>query len=569
MSEEEEPEPTERPNKGVKPLPRLWKAEPEEDEDASDTSSGPSKKRRKTDEASPSKSAASAKGTPAKSKKSKAKSAPDPGEQAEKRVLKEETPALDTYESRRRVRFAVGGLSGLCALMVVWIIYRAFLYDPGPGIVSADDPTVAGSPDVRPPVDQEARFMFKRAEDDFKHGRTDQSIAMLKRIVKTYKGTTTAGDATVALERKDKGLPLFPDGAVVVAEVPAAPKVEPAPRPAVVAENPVASQPKAGNAALVLPANPAEPLIVPPNAPALDRTKKPAVAARAVPAGFQADPNAGLDDSGWPRVIRSDRDGANMVYIAGGTFMMGANDGQAAEAPAHSVRLSAYYIDQHEVTNGQFRTFLREARYRGEPPGKWTTDEKAKTEAENLPISHVSAADAKAYADWAGKHLPTEAQWEFAARSGDGRRYPWGDEQPHWSRPRVFHQIDPVLSFSEDVSPFGVYDMAGNVLEWTKDWYDSKYYRQLAKGTTDNPTGASKRQGFDQPLVVKGGSKTWSVTYREGIPHTKRLAYLGFRCVLPVEGGAPSPGAAVSPGTAPTAPTAPAGNPKNQPPVPF
>ncbi len=286
----------------------------------------------------------------------------------------------------------------------------------------------------------------------------------------------------------------------------------------------------------------------------------------ALPAGFQANADAGVDDSGWPRVITSDRDGANMFFIPGGTFTMGSNDGQPIEAPAHSVRLSPYYIDQHEVTNRQFRTFLRESHYHGEPAGKWLTDEKARAESENIPVTHVSAVDAKAYADWAGKHLPTEAQWELAARSTDGRRYPWGDDAPRWSKPRAFHQIDPVMSFSEDASPYGVFDMAGNVLEWTKDWFDSKYYRQLAKGTNDNPTGAAKRQGLEHPLVVKGGSKSWTVTYREGIPHTKRLNFLGFRCVLPVEGGTLAPAGA---GASPAAPSGPAGKPANPPPLPF
>ena len=128
MSEEEEPDPTQRPHKGVKPLPRLWKTEPEEDEERARRHEQPREKAaHKTDEASPSKiaskSAGSVKGAPGKSKKAKAKGDPDPDDKAEKRVLKEETPTLDTYESRRRVPL-VGGLSGLCVLMVVWIIYR-------------------------------------------------------------------------------------------------------------------------------------------------------------------------------------------------------------------------------------------------------------------------------------------------------------------------------------------------------------------------------------------------------------------------------------------------------------
>ncbi len=90
------------------------------------------------------------------------------------------------------------------------------------------------------------------------------------------------------------------------------------------------------------------------------------------------------------------------------------------------------------------------------------------------------------------------------------------------------------MSFPEDVSPYGVYDMVGNVQEWTKDWYDSKYYRQFATQAADNPTGPTARPHSGQ-VVVKGGSKNWTLYYREGVPLDKRLSFIGFRCVLVVE----------------------------------
>ncbi len=104
-------------------------------------------------------------------------------------------------------------------------------------------------------------------------------------------------------------------------------------------------------------------------------------------------------------------------------------------------------------------------------------------------MAHVNFHDANAYAGWAGKQLPTEAQWEMAARSTESRRFPWGNEPARWSRPRTSRQIDNVMSFPEDVSVYGVFDMAGNVQEWTKDWYDSKYFQQIAKATVENPIG--------------------------------------------------------------------------------
>jgi formylglycine-generating enzyme required for sulfatase activity len=317
----------------------------------------------------------------------------------------------------------------------------------------------------------------------------------------------------------------------------------------VVEATPNEGQTTKGQAALVLPANAPEMVVVPPSARDTAVPTRNANAARPVPPGFQANLQAGVHESGWPLVINCDRDGAPMVLVPGGTFTMGNDDGQASEKPAHQVRLSTYYIDQHEVTNRQFRIFLREARYHGQPAGKWLTDEKARAEPETLPVVHVSFNDANAYATWAAKQLPTEAQWEMAARSTESRRFPWGDEPARWSRPRTVRQIDDVMSFPEDVSVYGVFDMAGNAQEWTRDWFDSKYFQQVAKSTVDNPTGPSTRpRSKELPVVVKGGSKTWTLSYREGVPYDKRLAHVGFRCVLSVEGSAAPPAGASAAG---------------------
>jgi len=232
---------------------------------------------------------------------------------------------------------------------------------------------------------------------------------------------------------------------------------------------------------------------------------------------------------------------------------MGSNEGLPTESPAHQVKLSTYYIDQHEVTNRQFRIFLGESHYRGTPAGKWLTDEKARAESESSPVVHVNFQDAESFAIWAGKEIPTEAQWEMAARSTDGRRYPWGDEPVKWSKARAYHQIDAVMSFPEDRSPYGVFDMAGNAQEWTRDWYDPKYYHLFTKAAVENPAGPSPSSRSRSPQhVVRGAAKNWSVTYREGVPFDRRLVYLGFRCVLAVE--APAPAAVPVLGNPATAP---------------
>jgi formylglycine-generating enzyme required for sulfatase activity len=403
--------------------------------------------------------------------------------------------------------------------------------------------------------------MFNRAREDAKNGRNDRAIEMLKRVIKVYKGTPTAADAQVALDRPKQNLPLFSDRPTVLAEPE---KAEPAPSPPPAVVNAVPEQPRAaqGEAALVLPSNPSEAIVAPPAARSRFAMAKTGVTPRSLPSGFQPVIEAGVHESGWPLVIVGSRDGAPLVLIPGGTFTMGNNDSQG-EAPAHQVRLSAYYIDQHEVTNGQFRTFLAESHYHGKPPGKSFTDDKARGEDPKLPVIMVSAYDAKAFAEWAGKQLPTEAQWEMAARTTESRRYPWGDEPAQWSRPRIYGQIDPVMTFPEDASPYGVYDMAGNVEEWTKDWFDTKYYRNLADRTTDNPTGPSTPSRSPQ-LVVKGGSKNFSVSNRRGVPPEKRLAHLGFRCVLAVVARTAPPAGSPS-----AAPTVPQGNKPGNSDVPF
>ncbi len=544
MPREEKPA---APSKAVVPLPRMWKTEPEDDGEDPET---PAK-------AKPVEPPSRPKPKSTKSRNEK----PAGGGKDGKRVLVEETPAFDTIESRRRARLMVGGSIVVVIVMMVWITYRVFLYDPGPIVVQDDPGATQGSPEIPPSLDQEARFMYNRAHELAKKDQTAQAVEMLTRIVKAYKGTPTAADAATALARPKSNLPLFLEGPSVVASPGAIEpsKAETAPPPAIVSVTPEQAAAKQGSAALVLPANPSEKVMTSSANPAL----APVVAARPLPAGFKADLNQGVDESGWPKLIIGDRDGAPMVLVPGGTVPMGGDD-SPAETPVVSARVSTFYVDQHEVSNRQFRAFLIEARYKGNPPGKWLTDE-SRDDHENLPVVRVNANDAKSFADWAGKQLPTEAQWELAARSFDGRPHPWGNDPAKWSRPRAFRQIDPVMTFTQDLSPYGAYDMAGNALEWTKDWYDPKYYRVMANRTLDNPTGPSTRPRSGQ-LVVKGCSKTFHLGARDGVAYDKRLPYLGFRCVLAVES---SP--LLAPGAPPGQPGTPAALPGKAapPPVPF
>ena len=285
-----------------------------------------------------------------------------------------------------------------------------------------------------------------------------------------------------------------------------------------------------------------------------------------VPDGFTASHEAGIHSSGWPLVILSKRDGAPMVLVPAGTFLMGNDDGPPAEDPAHKVRLSTYYIDQHEVTVRQFQLFLPETHYRGHPDhvANWSEDFR-KSPSDTLPMVMVNARDAQAYADWALKKLPTEAQWEMAARSTDGRLYPWGSDPKAGGRKAGDWKLQPINASAADVSPFGVHDMGGNVLEWTKDWFDSKFYRQLPLGDVDNPTGPATRPRSLE-LVVKGDRKSGSAASRQGMMLEKRLNYVGFRCVLPVVDQPVVTSGPVAPGSVP--PAAPPGQPPGSSPQP-
>ena len=470
-------------------------------------------------------------------------------------MLLEETPSLDTYESRRRARLLMGGLSATCVLLLVWIGYRTFLYDPSPIDIPTDDATTAqqGGPEPKPSKDGEARFMFNRAQGA-RQGRARRSghrhVEYSRQGLQgNADGRTKPRPHSTARRRTCRSSPPARSSSPKPKSL-LRPRARPPRRRSWRRHRAKARPPRGRPHSCCRPTPPRWSWFhrrsgTPPHRAGATTTARP------LPPGFQANLQAGVHESGWPLVIVGDRDGAPMILVPGGTFTMGNNDGQPSEKPAHEVRLSTYYIDQHEVTNRQFRIFLSEAHYHGQPAGKWLTDDKARAEPETLPVVHVSFHDANAYAGWAGKQLPTEAQWEMAARSIDGRRFPWGNDPAKWSRPRTVRQIDHVMSFPEDVSAYGVFDMAGNVQEWTKDWYDSKYFQQFAKPTVENPVGPTTRpRSKELPVVVKGGSKTWTLSYREGIPYEKRLAHVGFRCVLSVEGptsrpaiGAPRPAA--------------------------
>ena len=306
---------------------------------------------------------------------------------------------------------------------------------------------------------------------------------------------------------------------------------------------------------------------------------------------------------------------AGMVLIPAGEFEMGTagDTPNKNEQPAHKVRVAAFYMDETEVTNAQFRTFVEDAKYvttaekkpdweemkKQLPPGTpkppddqlvpgslvftpptekvpttnaarwwkwvpgacWEHPEGPKSDIkgkDDHPVVHVSWDDATAYAKWAGKRLPTEAEWEYAARGGlVGKRFAWGDEAPTetdgkraniWqgtfphenTKADGWERTAPVKSYP--ANGYGLYDAAGNVWEWCSDWYRADAYSGR-KGVTANPTGPDTFWDPNEPLVPKrvtrGGSFLCHVTYcesyrpaaRRGTATDTGMSHLGFRCV--------------------------------------
>jgi serine/threonine-protein kinase len=230
-------------------------------------------------------------------------------------------------------------------------------------------------------------------------------------------------------------------------------------------------------------------------------------------------------------------DGMTLVYVPSGQFLMGSPDADAGagieEKPQRSVYLSVFWIDQTEVTNAMYMRCVRENVC--SPP----KETRSKTRLAyydspafgNYPVIYVSWQEAEVYCQWAGRRLPTEAEWEKAARGSNGATYPWGEAPPGIGLANFNNQVgdtQPVGSYPAGASPYGALDMAGNVAEWVADWYDADYY-PIAPDS--NPTGPDSGEF----RVLRGGSwfnlaRAMRAAFRLANYPELQSDTVGFRC---------------------------------------
>lgn len=219
------------------------------------------------------------------------------------------------------------------------------------------------------------------------------------------------------------------------------------------------------------------------------------------------------------------RETNGMMWIPGSTFLMGTENGKPDETPAHEVTVAPFWMDKTEVTQEQYARF---AQATGRPGFTLTNTNPS------YPVVNVTWDDANAYAKWAGKRLPTEAEWECAARGGLNQLpYIWGREEPSEARANIGLQVPAVAAVASfPTNSYGLHDMAGNVWEWCADWYSPNFYTQSTKLNPKGPENGTER-------VVRGGSfrsiPNDDHGYRPGArsklaPETRRPD-LGFRCV--------------------------------------
>ena len=245
-----------------------------------------------------------------------------------------------------------------------------------------------------------------------------------------------------------------------------------------------------------------------------------------------ATPPSACPDCQVGSFITSPIDGMQSMYVPAGTFTMGNESGNNDEKPVHEVYLDAFWIDQTEVTNAMYAQCV--AATTCQPPASAAsythTPYYGNPEFDTYPVVYVSWSQAQAYCQWAGRRLPTEAEWEKSARGTDGRTYPWGNAVPeskYLNFRGEFGDMSAVGSYPAGVSPYGALDMAGNVIEWVASLHLAYPYEAVdGRENMDTPNGR---------FVIRGGA--WGdfdsyvyAAHRDWLNQMDTGYYLGFRC---------------------------------------
>lgn len=227
-----------------------------------------------------------------------------------------------------------------------------------------------------------------------------------------------------------------------------------------------------------------------------------------------------------------------MLFIPTGCFLIGSSEGDADEQPRKNICLQPFWMDRTEVTTAQYRQCVRAGKCRR--PKRRRGCNWYKPNKENHPINCVSWYDAKTYCRWRKKLLPTEAQWEYAARGHDGRRYPWGNSPQASCQMTVMYQGGggcgregtwPVGNKPLDKSPFGVLDMAGNVMEWTADCYSASFYQKITSTYTKNVQKRCRYRTIRGSDWNDSKSAYFRSANRDKIRPKSKERDLGFRCM--------------------------------------
>jgi iron(II)-dependent oxidoreductase len=226
---------------------------------------------------------------------------------------------------------------------------------------------------------------------------------------------------------------------------------------------------------------------------------------------------------------------SGMVFVPASEFIMGStsqqiqNMAEVDEFPQRRVWVDDFYIDIHEVTNAQYKVYLDSTRV--EAPHRWVDGNYGLGE-DGFPVISITWEEAAAYAKWIGKRLPTEAEWEKAARGTDGRVYPWGNSFDR-ALANNGERLLPVALYPSGVSPYGCYDMAGNAAEWVDAWYEA-YPREsshvVPEGVPDRNPGFSRERRVYRGGSFNSFSKYLRCANREHTAPGKRWVYIGFRC---------------------------------------